>query len=382
MNPAPSVRRPEWRYSLAAYDHYGSLKPGWMMVLVMLYSLRHIVLVFLLYFPLMPGRVDMDYLRDLLSVPMVLAELPALLLIIAWRQRQRIAARIWGEHKGRPSERPWHWLWRHGRWLLLMTLILQTVLMVDAYWLGWLMETRYAETAGVFPLHVVLQIGAMAYVLLARRWRDLGEDFPTEPPSGESQAAARNVSGTPAHSPPGTAVGSIDALDAADESRSTTSRTDLDALSRTSVLAWQALGIQALRRGELKEAARFMEIAVALDDENWIHWRNLCEIYRRLGHLEAAIAAGRAAVQLQRDEASVHYNLALALADAGDPAAAIRRYRVALRLNPTHARAWNNLGVLHRHTGQLDSARQALARALIADPWLEEAKRNLSDLNA
>jgi len=72
----------------------------------------------------------------------------------------------------------------------------------------------------------------------------------------------------------------------------------------------------------------------------------------------------------------------LALAEAGQLAVAIQRYRFVLRPDPSHARAWNNLGVLYWRSERLDAARQAFARALIAAPGLAEAQRNLFELDS
>jgi tetratricopeptide (TPR) repeat protein len=68
----------------------------------------------------------------------------------------------------------------------------------------------------------------------------------------------------------------------------------------------------------------------------------------------------------------------------GDPAQwerAVDAYRRVTTLDPTHAAAWNNLGLLHHRTGRYEDARRHYEVALAADPACAEAAYNLGSLH-
>ncbi len=75
----------------------------------------------------------------------------------------------------------------------------------------------------------------------------------------------------------------------------------------------------------------------------------------------------------------IHYNLGLALSQAGRFSEAIPHYRDAIRLKPDHAKAYNNLGRSLQKLGRLDEAIASIQRAIQIDPQLELAYINLSD---
>lgn len=68
----------------------------------------------------------------------------------------------------------------------------------------------------------------------------------------------------------------------------------------------------------------------------------------------------------------------------GDPAQwerAVDAYRRVTTLDPEHAGAWNNLGLLHHRMGRYDEARRHYEVALAADPTCAEAAYNLGSLH-
>lgn len=369
-----------WPYPPSAYDDQWCLKPSWVTIAVWLFSVRHLLLVLILYFPIMPGRTQMGFLQNALSVPLTLAEVPALLLVIAWRYRRADAPSFW---------RP---IWHHGRTLLLTTLIAQAVLIGTDLWNG----VTEGELEGVTLFQLPVQVAAVWYSLTARRLKDLLADYPSPPAASEprlleprakapdppASAAASNVQDRPDSREPPPAV--VRALSLIAHSRAMQDGLNLPHLEKrlargahASAPLWSALSARAAAKGALDEARCFIEAAIALVPENAAYRASLCEIHRRSGQLDKAILAGRLALQRDKGLTVAHYNLALALADAGQSEAAIARYRAAVRLQPDHGRAWNNLGVLYWQRAQIDSARAAFARALAAAPELVEARRNL-----
>ena len=58
--------------------------------------------------------------------------------------------------------------------------------------------------------------------------------------------------------------------------------------------------------------------------------------------------------------------------------AAREGFELATRIQPELGRAWNNLGIVYRHFGRIDDARDAYHRALALDAGFGSAARNLS----
>ena len=75
-----------------------------------------------------------------------------------------------------------------------------------------------------------------------------------------------------------------------------------------------------------------------------------------------------------------HYQLAEALRERGECAAALPYYERAVALVPGYLDARNNLGVCLAQTGRLDDARRAFLAALARDPAYPRARNNLRTL--
>ena len=58
--------------------------------------------------------------------------------------------------------------------------------------------------------------------------------------------------------------------------------------------------------------------------------------------------------------------------------AAREGFELATRIQPKLGRAWNNLGIVYRHVGRIEDARDAYHRALALDAGFGSAARNLS----
>ncbi len=68
------------------------------------------------------------------------------------------------------------------------------------------------------------------------------------------------------------------------------------------------------------------------------------------------------------------------LKNKGKPDAATRHFSRALALDPRHAGAHTNLGLVLKDRGQIEAAHQHFSRALEINPNFEEARRNLADI--
>lgn len=140
--------------------------------------------------------------------------------------------------------------------------------------------------------------------------------------------------------------------------------------------ALHALGILVLNSGHLEPAAEFLKKATLHAPRNATYLSNLGEIYRRLGRLDDAVAACKKACQIEPKNVHAHYNLGLAL-QASDPVKAMHAYRKALRINPEHGLAWNNLGALLELLNDENGAKEAYAKAVALNPGHAEAQNNL-----
>ena len=70
--------------------------------------------------------------------------------------------------------------------------------------------------------------------------------------------------------------------------------------------AYHELGLLAVDKGQVPYATQLVSQAIALNDGVYGYHRNLCELYRRLGSLEKAVASGQRATTLKEDDIDAH----------------------------------------------------------------------------
>jgi hypothetical protein len=156
-------------YGPDEYDEYLCLKPSVPMILTMMYSARHVVLVFLAYFPSMAGTSDTSVIKALLAPYFVYADIPALLLLLTWRFRV-------------PEARPfWRAIWQRGRTFLALSLLFQIILLLERQWESILFEVARGSRGMLLLSYVFLSLVALAYVLTSERVENVFRDFPPPP---------------------------------------------------------------------------------------------------------------------------------------------------------------------------------------------------------
>lgn len=159
------------------------------------------------------------------------------------------------------------------------------------------------------------------------------------------------------------------------------------------------LGVENLAKGDAETSLAYFEKAVAADASFAHAWTNLGVAHRHLGDFERAEESHLKALEVDPDEATAMTNLAslyLAAgrrdeaepllekveshlnrnpfhhftqgtnaAKSGDPAAAVRHFREAIRRHPQEAPEFHAaLGEALAEAGEVDKARQSLEKAL------------------
>ncbi|MEX3940134.1 tetratricopeptide repeat protein [Paraburkholderia sp. BR10937] len=116
------------------------------------------------------------------------------------------------------------------------------------------------------------------------------------------------------------------------------------------------LGVIALGRGQLQEAADLMDRALAQRPESAEYLANRGVVANRLGDPAGAAAWQRRALALAPGFANAHNNLGNALMELGDLAGAAQHYRRARSLEPQSAHFAFNLGRALEANGENDAA--------------------------
>lgn len=143
------------------------------------------------------------------------------------------------------------------------------------------------------------------------------------------------------------------------------------------------LGILNQATGELDEASRLLEQALAQRPEDLPARLRLAEIRIAQGDLEAARGTLESALELDTDCALAHFFLGNVAVAGGDPEAAVGHYRRALELQPKASAVHAPLAVAYRSLGETELAEGHLARrgrqpVRLADPLaLELAELNV-----
>ncbi len=131
-----------------------------------------------------------------------------------------------------------------------------------------------------------------------------------------------------------------------------------------------SLAIALEKAGDLPSAIEHYEQALRLNPQ-FVEARQ----YLAAAHITAAMASasvGQAtehfvrAVQLRPDDLSLRYNLALSLANLGQPGLAVEHLRAALQIDPTSPQVLDLLSQIHAQRGDMAKAIQLATRALQA----------------
>ncbi len=328
-----------------SYDEQLKLKPSTGMLIAMLYSIRHIFLIFLAYFPLMRGGGDATFIKEFISLQMMAADLPALLLLFTLVMRRPQARQVWRS------------IWQHGRLILILTLVLQ--LMLDAVNSSTLILGR-SHSDRIIPLllYLLLDLYILGYVFRSKRIRMTFLDFPDEESQKPNALLGKERE---EHEHKFNEI--IRKMIEDDPGKAEKLTQLLSESTNEAAETWHKLAHQAVQNKQYKDAEVLMQKALVIDADNGAYHSNLAMIQRHLGDTHKSVQNAKKAVKLLPNNADAYFNLALSLNETGNKAAAISSYQSALKLNPQHRYAWKNLGILLRNAGDEKGARQAFGQA-------------------
>ncbi len=114
--------------------------------------------------------------------------------------------------------------------------------------------------------------------------------------------------------------------------------------------SWNDLGVAYLNKGELEKALDAIRKAIALDDGNYIFYRNLGDIYFAMfvrskdsAAYRTALDHYRKALGLNPEDPSSHNGIGYAYLQGGEPRLAIPEFEMALKFSPDYTSALYNL---------------------------------------
>lgn len=122
--------------------------------------------------------------------------------------------------------------------------------------------------------------------------------------------------------------------------------------------------------------------ALRVTADNWTAHLNLALALADDGRHAEALRQLERAVALRPESTKARHNLGVELRALGRLAESETRLRETLHLDPAYAAAWNNLGVTLAALGRTVEARAALERAAALDAQLADAAYNLGTLDA
>ena len=129
----------------------------------------------------------------------------------------------------------------------------------------------------------------------------------------------------------------------------------------------RCLGIALHEAGHLEEAARIYR-QTALDPGDHIILSNLAACLCDLRQYDEALATSDLALAIEPDHAPAHTNRGVILEMRGDLEGAIAAHRRAIAIDPDYAKGHANLAVALRSAGELDEALAASHRAVALKP--------------
>lgn len=144
----------------------------------------------------------------------------------------------------------------------------------------------------------------------------------------------------------------------------------------SSHVAHNNLGNMHRLRGEIDKSIEEYKQAISIRPHAKTY-SNLGAAYRKQGRMQEALAAYREALKVDPKSALAHIGLGIIYVEQGNAAQAEAEYKEGLRYDPTEEIGWTNLGVLYTNQNRFNEAVDAYRRALAVNPYFADAQYNL-----
>lgn len=131
--------------------------------------------------------------------------------------------------------------------------------------------------------------------------------------------------------------------------------------------------------GEYEEAIACLKKAIEIEKYNYLLWFNLGVIYRDAGKLEESISALLQANKINDEDEDVIETIALVYFSLGDIEQALYYCKEGLGLNFMNAHIWNTLGVIFFNQDDYEMAADSFEHAITINPYYYDALYNLRD---
>lgn len=160
-------------YPPDAYDRFLCLKVPFHLIFAMLFAIRHVFIVFLAYNPSPKMASSFAFLREFQTPIYVFADLPALLVLVAWLKRLPESGAIWRK------------VWHNGRLFLTLSLLLQFALVFVRQGHDIWQAYSYTDSQRFAIVNLGADLLVIYYLWRFAVIRDVFADFPTTQ-AGES----------------------------------------------------------------------------------------------------------------------------------------------------------------------------------------------------
>jgi len=141
--------------------------------------------------------------------------------------------------------------------------------------------------------------------------------------------------------------------------------------------SWKILGGIYKELGRMTDALAAGKKAVELDPGDDEAHNSKGVIFEELGRFDEAEASYKEAILLKPDNCGAYYNLGNALGKLVKFEEALAAYRQAVAVNPDYAEAHCNLGITLQRLGRLEEAEVSCRRAILLKPDYADAHCNL-----
>ncbi len=147
------------------------------------------------------------------------------------------------------------------------------------------------------------------------------------------------------------------------------------------VVAFNNLALLLAEQGAFAEAISVYESAIAIDKTACELYFNLSTIYRAKGDRQNAIESCRQALEIKPDSFEFRIHLANLYFEINNIVESLTNFSKASQLNPGSAIAFNGIGVCQTALGNYLLAKEALLKAIGLPPSLADAQNNLASVD-